>query len=129
MPLINIHIRKGRTPDQIKVLCDAIHEGMLEAFNVPVRDRYQVVHEHDAHTMIVEDTGLDIPRTHDVIVISVVSRPRTQEAKLKFHDLVCKHLYAKCGIASSDVVINITSNTDADWSFGYGRAQFVTGEL
>jgi hypothetical protein len=30
---------------------------------------------------------------------------------------------------SSDIVVSITSNSDADWSFGYGRAQFLTGEL
>ena len=129
MPLIHIHIRKGRTPDQVRLLCDAIHAGMVEAFGVPVRDRYQIVHEHDAHMLIIQDTGLDIPRTDEVIAIGVVSRPRSLDAKLKFYELVCKKLHDQCGIASSDVLISITTNTDADWSFGYGRAQFITGEL
>ena len=26
-------------------------------------------------------------------------------------------------------MVSIVSNTDADWSFGNGRAQFLTGEL
>jgi hypothetical protein len=25
--------------------------------------------------------------------------------------------------------VSITDNNDEDWSFGYGRAQFLTGEL
>jgi len=25
--------------------------------------------------------------------------------------------------------VSITDNNDDDWSFGYGRAQFLTGEL
>jgi 4-oxalocrotonate tautomerase len=30
---------------------------------------------------------------------------------------------------ASDVVVAVTQNTDEDWSFGYGRAQFITEEL
>jgi hypothetical protein len=129
MPLIRIDIKRGRTPGQILALCDALHAGMLEAFEVPDRDRYQIVHEHDAHTLIVQDTGLDIPRSEDVVVISVVSRPRPQEAKVKFYRCVCEQLKKRCNIASSDVLISITTNTDVDWSFGHGKAQFLTGEL
>ncbi|MGL5687640.1 MAG: tautomerase family protein, partial [Weissella cibaria] len=28
-----------------------------------------------------------------------------------------------------DVMINLVSNTDEDWSFGLGKAQFLTGDL
>jgi hypothetical protein len=31
---------------------------MLAAFKVPERDRYQIVHEHTAAEMSIEDTGL-----------------------------------------------------------------------
>jgi hypothetical protein len=34
-----------------------------------------------------------------------------------------------CGIPPSDVVVSIVTNSDEDWSFGNGRAQFLTGEL
>jgi hypothetical protein len=29
----------------------------------------------------------------------------------------------------NDIVVSIVTNSDADWSFGNGRAQFLTGEL
>jgi hypothetical protein len=38
-------------------------------------------------------------------------------------------LKESCGIAESDVIVSIVTNSAADWSFGNGRAQFVTGEL
>lgn len=129
MPLIRIDIRKGRTPAEIKALCDAVHVGMLQAFGVPERDRYQIVHEHEPHTLTIQDTGLDIPRSDKLVVISVVSRPRSQDAKVDFYHRVCDQLQIECGIAPSDVMVNIVTNTDADWSFGYGRAQFLTGAL
>ena len=96
---------------------------------MPLRDRYQVVNEHKPTHLIVEDTGLGIPRTKKVVVLQVTSRPREQAMKETFYRLLCEKLEARCGIAPSDVMVDIVVNADADWSFGQGRAQFLTGEL
>ena len=79
--------------------------------------------------MVVEDTGLDIPRTAEVVMLQVTSRPRSEAMKVAFYRLLCEKLEADCGIAPSDVMVNFIINADADWSFGRGRAQFLTGEL
>lgn len=129
MPLIQIDAVAGRTPEQVKDLLDAAHRAMLTAFKVPERDRYQVYTEHAPNHFIVLDTGLGIPRTNNVIVVTVISRPRTEEMKKMFYAELCRELKAACGIESSDVMISIVTNTDADWSFGNGRAQFLTGQL
>jgi phenylpyruvate tautomerase PptA (4-oxalocrotonate tautomerase family) len=129
MPLIRIDAVEGRSPEQIRQLLDAAHHAMLTAFQVPVRDRYQIYDEHPAGHFIVEDTGLNIPRTKNVIVVTVVSRPRTEEMKKSFYAELCRELKECCGIEPSDVMVSIVTNTDADWSFGNGRAQFLTGEL
>ncbi len=129
MPLIRIDATAGRTPEQVKQLLDAAHRAMLSAFQVPERDRYQIYEEHAAEHFIVQDTGLGIPRTKQVIVVTVISRPRSQEAKQKFYAELCRELKESCGIEASDVMVSIVTNTDVDWSFGNGRAQFLTGEL
>jgi hypothetical protein len=129
MPLIRIDAIAGRTPDQIQQLLDAAHRAMLTAFKVPERDRYQIYTEHAPNHFIVQDTGLGIPRTNNVIIVTVISRPRTEEMKKMFYAELCRELKASCGIEPSDVMVSIVSNTDADWSFGNGRAQFLTGEL
>ena len=129
MPLMRFDLIEGRSPEQVRTLLDAAHRAMVRAFEVPERDRYQIVHEHPPGHMIIEDTGLDIPRSRNVVVVTVNSRARAKEAKQKFYAELCRELQDSCGIASSDVMINIMTNTDADWSFGFGRAQFLTGEL
>jgi hypothetical protein len=129
MPLIRIDAIAGRTPDQIQQLLDAAHRAMLTAFKVPERDRYQIYTEHTPNHFTVQDTGLDIPRTSNVVVVTVVSRPRTDEMKRTFYAELCRELKAACGIEPGDVMVSIVTNTDADWSFGNGRAQFLTGEL
>ncbi|GAA4497489.1 tautomerase family protein [Gluconacetobacter tumulicola] len=129
MPLLHFHVLGGRTDDEIKALLDAAHEAMLEAFSVPRRDRYQLVSEYKPSRFIVEDTGLDIPRTEKVVLVQMFSRPRGEEKIALFYKLLTERLEAECGIASSDVMVSVVENQDAHWSFGRGRAQFLTGEL
>ena len=102
---------------------------MLEAFRVPARDRYQIVQEHDASRLRIGDTGLGIERTDQVVIVTVTSRPRTKEQNQDFSRLQCAAVQKKCGIAPSDVMVSIVENTDADWAFGNGEAQFLTGKL
>lgn len=71
MPLLRFDLIEGRSNAELKALLDAAHRAMLAAFKVPARDRYQIVHEHKASRMVVEDTGLGIPRTDKVVVVSV----------------------------------------------------------
>jgi phenylpyruvate tautomerase PptA (4-oxalocrotonate tautomerase family) len=129
MPLIKFDLIEGRSPQEITGLLEATHRALVSAFGIPESDRYQIVNEHPATHLIVQDTGLGIERTKDVVIISIISRPRSEASKVRFYEELCRELMSTCKIAPSDVVISIVTNTDADWSFGNGRAQFITGEL
>ncbi|OXS78303.1 tautomerase family protein [Domibacillus enclensis] len=129
MPLLRFDLIEGRTEEEVKQLLDAAHRGMLKAFNVPERDRYQIVHQHPAHEMIVEDTGLGFVRSNDVVMISITSKQRTEEQKQNLYTYIVEELQTSCGIDPKEIMISITVNGDADWSFGFGKAQFLTGDL
>lgn len=129
MPLLRVDLYEGRTDAELKTLLDALHRAMLAAFKVPTRDRYQIVTEHKSSRMIMEDTGLDIPRTDKFVFIQITTRPRSREMKETFYKLAVEELQKCCGISPSDVMINMVTCSDEDWSFGLGRAQFLTGEL
>lgn len=129
MPLLRFDLVEGRTDAELQTLLDTAHEAMLEALKVPARDRYQIVHEHKASRMIIQDTGLDIPRTDMIVMLQVTSRPRSEEMKTTFNRLLCKKLETRCGIKPTDIMVNFVINSDADWSFGLGRAQFLVGDL
>ena len=129
MPLIYVDLIEGRTPAEVQALLDTIHEAVLEAFTVPQRDRYQVVNTHPAHEIVALDTGLGITRSSRLVLMHVVSRRRTCPQKQRFYELLASKLAERCGLDPADLVVSITENDDEDWSFGYGRAQFLTGEL
>ena len=129
MPLLCFDLIAGRSENQIKRILDVTHEVMVNAFDVPERDRYQIVREHLPSRMIIEDTGLGIERTANRMVLQVTTRPRSRAMKQAFYGSLVETLEAVCGIAPSDVVVTFVTNTDEDWSFGLGHAQFLTGEL
>lgn len=129
MPLINVDVIKGRSTDELQVLLDTIHEAMVEAFDVPDTDRYQILTQHEPHEMGALDTGLGLERSNDLLILRFTSRPRPQQAKENLYRLLATNLEANCGISPNDLMVAITENDAADWSFGAGRAQFLTGEL
>jgi phenylpyruvate tautomerase PptA (4-oxalocrotonate tautomerase family) len=129
MPLIYIDLVEGREPAEIQLLLDAVHDAVVDAFEVPSRDRYQIVRTHPTHEIIAWDTGLGIDRSPALVVLHVVSRRRSRARKERFYTLLATTLAERCGLDRADLIVSITENGDEDWSFGHGRAQFLTGEL
>lgn len=129
MPLLRFDLVEGRSESEVRKILDVTHEVLLETLGVPKHDRYQVVHEHMRSRMILEDTGLGFARSDRVILIQVTSRPRSREMKEAFYRLLAERLSSTCEISPHDLIVNFVTNTDEDWSFGAGRAQFLTGEL
>src|SRR4029079_12878931 len=84
MPLLRFDLIAGRTDGELKDLLDAAHRAIVEAFGVPERDRYQIVHEHRASRIVVEDTGPDIPHTDKIVLLQVTSRKRKKKQKEDF---------------------------------------------
>ena len=42
---------------------------------------------------------------------------------------LASRLESGCGVRPADLIVSVTENTREDWSFGLGRAQFLSGEL
>jgi len=129
MPLIRIDVTEGRSDAEIKTLMETVQDCVLEAFKVPVRDRYQIVTEHKPGRMILLDTGLGFERTDQAIVIQVFTSPRTTVNKTKFYQLLADKLETNSGLNPKELLVSVMTNTDVDWSFGFGKTQYLTGEL
>jgi malonate semialdehyde decarboxylase len=129
MPLLKFDIIQGRNDEQLRTLLDVTHQAMVEAFEVPASDRYQCVTQHRPGELVLHDTGLGYTRSANVVLLTVISRPRSEVQKTVFYRLLAEKLQAACGLSPDDLIVSLVENADADWSFGRGRAQFLTGEL
>jgi hypothetical protein len=129
MPLMRIDMYRGRSKAEIKTILDIAYKVATEELHLLPRDRYQIVTQHDPEEMIVWDVGLGFDRTEKTLIFSLTSSPREEADKERFYARLVKELAAGAGVPPTDVLINITSNTKADWSFGNGEAQFMNGKL
>lgn len=129
MPLLQFDVIQGHSESEMKTLLDAAHRAVLAAFQVPARDRYQIVHENKRYQMVFEDTGLGLQRSDNLVMVRVFTSPRSDQQKQFFMAELAREFKQSCGIAGSDLMITFISNDKGDWSFGNGVAQYITGEL
>ena len=129
MPLMKIDVIKGRTQTEIQQILDISYGVMLTTFNAPLGDRYQIVNQHEPYEMQILDTGLGVTRTEEVVVFTIITRPRTQQQKLSFYETLVSELHSQLGIRKADIMFSLVENTDDDWSFFNGEAQFLNGAL
>jgi hypothetical protein len=80
------------------------------------------VYEHRRGNFVLQDSGLEIPRTDLAILVSITKRPPGEASKLMFYKELCRNLEDSFSIESSDVIVAMVTNTDVDWSFVEGRA-------
>ncbi|MDZ7737376.1 MAG: tautomerase family protein [Gammaproteobacteria bacterium] len=119
MPLVNISILKGKSPAYIKAVADGVNAAVIETMGFPADDRYQIIHEHEPHCL--EYQG----REGDRVMMHLIMRSgRSDEAKKAFYAKVVENLARDPGIDPANVLITIAENTDIDWSFRDGVAQF-----
>lgn len=129
MPLVRIDLIKGRSPEQVNSLTGAVHEALVEVMGIPEHDRFQIVSQHESFEVIAQDAGLGFERDDSVVMINITTQQgRSQLIKQSIYQLITAKLSA-IGITPNNVFISYVENTSADWSFGFGKAQFLVGEL
>lgn len=129
MPLLQFDMIEGRSPEACRKILDTAHRVVVNVFNVPERDRYQIVHENKSYQMVCQDTGLGFERSDNFILLRVYTSPRTEEQKQRFMSQLAHALKETCGIDGHDLMISFITNERGDWSFGNGEAQYLTGAL
>jgi 4-oxalocrotonate tautomerase len=126
MPFVRIDLREGQPASFVRAISDAIHRALGEHFNVPARDRFQIINEHKPEHLIYDPHYLDIDRTDAIVFIQIFLREgRTDEQKKAFYARVAELLQENPGMSPQDVFITLFENTSADWTFGNGRAQML----
>lgn len=129
MPLVRITQQDVRTPEQTRQLADIVQEVMLELFAAPPGDRYQIIETLPVGSIIAEDTGLGLERSDGVVIIHITQQGRSSEQKLAIYEALAQRLDGAGLVRPEDLIVSVVRNEHADWSFGLGRAQFLTGEL
>jgi len=129
MPLVRIDMQAGRDAAQVQKIADAIHNAIAEQYGIPERDRFQIINQLPSGAIIAQDAGLGFERDAGVVMIQIFTqRGRSQNAKQLLYQVIASKL-ACAGVVPENVFIGYVENGPEDWSFGFGQAQYLTGEL
>lgn len=73
MPLVRISLAKGKPRDYIRAISNGVHEALVEAFKVPVDDRFQLIQQYERDDFIYDSGYLGIDRSDDVVFIHITA--------------------------------------------------------
>ena len=126
MPLVRIALRAGKSESYRRAVADAVHRALVETIDVPAKDRFQIVTEHDAVGLLYDPSYLDIPRTDGVLLIQIaLSAGRTVEMKKALFARMAALLAESPGVRREDVFVSLIEVAKENWSFGNGIAQYA----
>lgn len=125
MPLVKIHLRKGRSPEAVRAIADAVHEALVARANVPADDRFQIVDELDESALIAHLSYGGVNRSVGLVVIEItLNAGRSTEVKKALYAEIASRLEAAADVRSDDVLISLVEVTKENWSFGDGRMTY-----
>src|SRR5262245_32784943 len=116
----------GRPAREVAAIGQAVHQALVECMNVPARDHFQVLTEHDPSHLVFDPQYLETARTDGVVFVQVfLSSGREQAQKSAFYARTAQLMSEKAGVRPEDVTITLSENARGDWSFGDGRAHYL----
>lgn len=121
MPVVEIFIRRGRTPAELQTITDTLHDALVEAYEVPRGDRFQIVHQLEPHEFVF-DAHFMGPRSEKFLLVRVTAgRDRSVETKRKLYSLVADNLERNGAVARSEVFVIVDNVQPTDFSVSNGQ--------
>jgi 4-oxalocrotonate tautomerase len=129
MPLVRISMLRGKPASYRRKVGDAVHQAMVETIDVPSKDRFQLITEHDPEDFIYDREYLGIARSRDLVMIQMtISFGRSLHLKRALFRAIAERLAAAVQLRPEDVLINLVETAKENWSFGNGVASYAPEE-
>jgi len=126
MPLVEITLRSGKSPEYIRAVADAIHDALVAQADVPPDDRFQIVHQVADTSLIAHPSYGGVSRSSDLIIIKItLNAGRSVEIKKNLYADVTRRLGNAADVRPDDVMICLIEVVKENWSFGGGRATYA----
>ena len=126
MPFVKIFLRKGKSPEYLRSVADAVHAALTAQANVPPDDRFQVINELDDAALIAHPSYGGVNRSKDVVIIEItLNVGRTVEIKKNLYADIAKRLQDAADVRPDDVMVSLVEVQKENWSFGGGRATYA----
>jgi phenylpyruvate tautomerase PptA (4-oxalocrotonate tautomerase family) len=126
MPLVRIDLLQGKPVQFRRRVGEIVYQTMMDTLNVPAKDNFHIITEHDQDSLVYDPEYLEIQRTGGIVIIQItLNEGRTVELKKAFYKQLAGRLHAELDIRMEDVFISLVEVKKENWSFGNGVAQYA----
>lgn len=127
MPFVRVgYLENQYTDNQFLGISQCIMSALIEHFNVPIDDYFQVFHAHKKSEFYYSKNYLNISRTDQLLYIQItLGSGRSRDQKRNFYKRLAELLSAQCKIQEEDVFVVLVETELEDWTFGKGLAQMI----
>lgn len=126
MPLVRIDLPATTSSTEAAAVSHAVHQALVDVFNVPADDRFQVVSRRPAGEIVCTPAFLGIEHSDRVVFVQIACSPgRTVGQKEALYDRIARDIARHAGFRADDVIVNLVETARENWSFGRGLAQYA----
>jgi len=126
MPLVKIHLRKGKGEEYVRLVSEAIHDALVTEASVPPDDKFHIVHQTEPAELIAHPSYGEVNRSADLIVVEItLNAGRDVEVKRNIYRRMARNLGRAVGLRPDDLLVSLVEVTRENWSFGGGVATYA----
>jgi 4-oxalocrotonate tautomerase len=126
MPLVRIALPADTSQAHQVAISESIHEALVEKFNVPLADKFQIVSRCRPEELICTEEFLGVKHSTNVVMIQIAcSFGRSVDVKKALYLKIAENIAERTSLSRSDVIINLLETAKENWSFGNGVAHYA----
>lgn len=128
MPLVKIFHGSNFTEETVEKVNQTIHDALIECFQIPENDTFQLWISTDATANFV-DTHYLLPngkRDREFLYLEIFCGPgRTVEQKQLLYQTIVAKMEPATSLSKQNIFILLNEVSLENWSFGDGKAQMI----
>lgn len=118
MPFTRIALQRGKSSAYLQMLSATLHQALVEAFEVPPDDKFQVIDQYAPGELIYDPHYLGGPRSENYVLFYItVGKARDAATKQGFYQRLASLLQQNLQLRPEDVMVIVVTSQLEDWSF------------
>jgi phenylpyruvate tautomerase PptA (4-oxalocrotonate tautomerase family) len=136
MPLINVYLRQGTTPEFRHLVSEALHKSMVDVLKIPQDDQFHVFHEVTRENFVIPPVAFGLRRGEHTMFIQLIFNERTQEQKNELFQAIAANLLLFADVQEEGFMLMVLETARENWwaagrvvdpHTGYDERMAVTG--
>ena len=122
MCISTVTLKRGKSPEHLAKISQAIYDALVQAYKMKKNDRFHVTNQVDPADLIFDkDFGGVGPRTDDFMIVDILGPENSTETNRAFFKRCVELLQQQAGVRPEDIFITLRASPETCYSFGKGE--------